>query len=105
MTWEKRLAEQVSRKFKNYNIMRFDLAEARDRQPLDVVGDYVGVNDVSTDNAVCYLALNSITNDLLKVKDGVDIETVFTSVFLTNTAQVGQWIELIFATDFKKKRQ
>jgi hypothetical protein len=99
-TWEQRLEEQVRRGYDNYKVIMLDLSVLRDNEPVTFAGDLFYVKAVSSDNATALVRINKTKNDTLELKLHTKIDTVFTKLFLTNTAQAGEWIELIVGCDF-----
>jgi len=99
-TWDQKLAEQQKRDFKNYLVVTFGLDAARINEAHSIPGDLLYVNGVSSDSAAATVRFNRSTNDAVELKLHTKIETVFTSIFITNTAQAGESIELIIGINF-----
>ncbi len=98
--WDKRLADQVKRGWDNYKHLRIDLTAARLNEPLRIAGEFLYVYS-SSGSAKAKIKLNRNTNDSLDLEKGVNIETVFVEVFITNDALPGEWIDLVFGINFK----
>lgn len=99
--WDHRLAEQVKRGWDNYRHLYIDLAVARLDQSYLIAGEYLYVEDSSGDDAVAAVKINRKANELLILKSGVKIETVFIEVFITNEALQAEWLNLVFGINFK----
>lgn len=99
--WDKRLADQVRRGWDNYKHLHIDLSVARADQSYLIAGEYLYVEDSSGDDAVAKIRVNRINNELLVLKSGVKIETVFIEIFVTNEALQEEWLNLVFGINFK----
>lgn len=99
--WDKRLADQVRRGWDNYRHLYIDLAVARLDQSYLIAGEYLYVEDSSGDDAVAKVKVNRKANELLILKSGVKIETVFIEIFITNDALADEWLNLVFGINFK----
>ncbi len=102
MTWEERLDEQVKRGWENYKKRRLDLSVAQENLKLDLAGEFLYVEAVSSASAIATVRLNRNANDAIELAHQTKIKTVFTTLFITHTAQAGEWIDLITGTDFSK---
>lgn len=102
--FELQLRNQILKNWKNYNPKRIDLGVARTKQQLDIAGRYVCVEKVSSAAAAVTLILNDKDNGELDLVDGLEIITLFKKVFITNAAQAGEWIDIIFGADFRYKK-
>lgn len=102
--FEIQLRNQILKNWKNYNPKRIDLAIPRDKQQYDLAGKYICVEKLSSADAEVTIILNDKDNGELDLVDGVEIETLFKKVFITNTAQADEWIDIIFGADFKYKK-
>ena len=102
--FEIQLRDQILRNWKNYNPKRIDLGIARDKQQLDIAGKYICVQDISSADAVVTIRFNDKDNGELGLVDGLEIKTLFRKVFITNTAQADEWIDVIFGADFEYKK-
>jgi len=101
-TWDERLKLQEKRRFENYKTVRISLDTARVDHRYDFAGDFLYVETYSSPSAAAMVKFNKNTNDALGLKHNTRIETVFTTLYVTNTAQVGEWIEIIIGIDFRK---
>ena len=100
-TWEENLAAQKRRGFINYSVITIDLATARTNELHHVPGDILYVNKVSSKSAAATARFNLTKNDEVELKLHSRIETVFTSLFISNEAQAGEWMELVIGINFK----
>lgn len=98
------LRDQILRNWKNYNPKRIDLGIARDKQQLDIAGKYICVQNISSVDAAITIRFNDKDNGELDLVDGLEIETLFRKVFITNTAQADEWIDIIFGADFRYRK-
>lgn len=101
-TWDDRLKLQADRKWENYKTLRISLDTARTNHRYDLAGDFLYVEAYSSPSAAATAKFNKNTNDPLDLKHNTRIETVFTTLYITNEAQAGEWIELIVGIDFRK---
>ncbi len=99
-TWEQRLADQVKRNYKNYFTLRITLDAAANNQQHIAAGDMIYVKAISSSNAASSIKLNRNTNEEIELKLHSKIKTVFTSFYITNTAQAGEWIDLLIGINF-----
>ena len=102
--FETQLRTQILKNWKNYNPKRIDLGIAREKQQYDLAGKYICVEKLSSADAVVTIILNDKDNGELDLVDGVEIETLFKKVFITNAAQADEWIDIIFGADFRYKK-
>ncbi len=98
--WDKRLAEQVQRKFKNVQPVLVKLDAALADQELPLCGDILYVNRVSSRLAAATVKLGSRKAEALELKLHKKIKAVFTQFYVTAAAQAGEWIELLVGIDF-----
>ncbi len=101
ISWDHRLSEQHLRGWDNYVRRRIDLTDARAIEYLGISGEFLYVERVSSGSANALIRLNRNTNDEIGLDSGTVIKTIFTSVYLTNTAQAGEWIDLIIGINFE----
>lgn len=101
-TWDDRLKLQADRKWENYKKWRIALDTARDLHRYDIAGDFLYVEKFSSPSAAATVRFNKNTNDAIDLQHNTKIETVFTTLYITNTAQAGEWIDLIVGIDFRK---
>ena len=99
-TWDENLAAQKRRNFINYSVVTIDLATARTNELVHVPGDIVYVKAVSSNSAAATVRLNLTKNDEVDLKLHTRIETVFTSLFISNEVQSGEWMELVIGINF-----
>ncbi len=101
-TWDEKLQDQVSRDWENYRKNRFDLTTARADELVNMSGDFFYIEGASSEAALATVKFNRNTNETLAIKQGTTIKTVFKSFYLSNTAQAGQWIDVILGVNFEK---
>ncbi len=100
--WDEKLQDQVTRDWENYRKKRFDLTTARVEELVNMSGDFFYIEGASSEAALATVKFNRNTNEALAVKQGTTIKTVFKGFYLSNTAQAGQWIDLILGVNFEK---
>lgn len=100
-TWEENLAAQKRRGFINYSVVTIDLGTGRANELIHIPGDILYVNSVSSNSASATARFNLTKNDEVSLKYHSKIETVFTSVFISNEIQAGEWMELVLGINFK----
>jgi len=103
--WEKRLKDQTLRGWNNYKRFRYELTTARANDYLGLTGEFLFVEAVSSKSALAMVRLNRNTNDPIDLKIGTHIKTIFESLYVTNTAQSGEWIDLVVGINFEYGRQ
>ena len=104
-SWELRLQEQVNRDWKSYKVYRLDLAAGRNNQRHSFPGDFLAVESASSLNALATIKLNRTAAENINLQYGTFIETVFIELYISNTAQPGEWIDVIVGIDCKKQTQ
>ena len=103
--WDKRLTDQARRGWDNYRHLHIDLSTARNNQSYSIAGEYLYVEDSSSDDAKAKIVLSRVNNDALDLEKGVKIETVFIEIFVTNDVLQGEWLDLVFGINFKYYRE
>jgi len=103
--WEQRLGDQVKRDWHNYDRYRIDLSIARDKEPWNFSGEFIYVESVSSQSAYAKIRLNRNTNAEFDLEIGSTLKTVVKEFYITNTAQAGEWIELIIGINFEYYKQ
>ena len=103
--WDNRLGDQVRRGWDNYKHLHIDLSAARIDQSYLMAGEYLYVENASSDDAIAKIRLNRKNNDQLDLEDGVKIETVFIEIFISNDALEDEWLDLVFGINFKYKKK
>lgn len=101
--WDKNLKEQVARDWKNYRKHRIDLTTARVDENFTFTGDFLYAEGASSETALASVRLNRNTNEALDIKAYTKIRTVFTCLYISNTAQSGEWLDLIVGVNFEKE--
>jgi len=105
-SWENRLKNQVFRGWHNYERHRLTLDSARIAEVWTMPGEFIYVEQVSSESALAGIRLNLNTNDALDLQAGTVIKTVFKEFYISHTAQAGEWIDLIVGINFEYyKRQ
>jgi hypothetical protein len=99
-TWDDRLAEQVRRKFENYQVQRIALDNALVNKEIIAAGDVIYVAAVSSSSAAASIRLNKSTNDLIPLEQKTRIRTVFTRLYVSCDAQAGEWIDVLLGINF-----
>ena len=102
-TWEQKLAEQVQRKFDNYRIVRIPLDAALDNMEFVAAGNELIVSNASSKTAAAAVRFARTAKESINLVKGAKIYSVFTSFFITSTAQPGEWLELLAGIDFDVK--
>ncbi len=103
--WDKRLKQQTLRGWENYVRRRIDLSIARTSEYFGIAGEFLYIEQVSSDAAFASIAINRNTNDLIDLELGTVVKTIFTEFYVTNVAQAGQWIDLIIGINFEYYKQ
>jgi len=101
--WDTRLADQVRYGWDNYKHLSINLSQARLDESFRIAGEYIYVEDSSSNLAVAKIKINRSNNDALDLLKGVKIETIFLEIFITNEALEDEWLDLIFGVNFKYK--
>ncbi|KPK75277.1 MAG: hypothetical protein AMJ79_11865 [Phycisphaerae bacterium SM23_30] len=102
--WDKRLKDQANRGWDNYLRRRINLDEAREDVFWSLAGEYIYVEEVSASTAAASIRINRKSNDQINLELGTTIKTVFTQLFISNTAQADQWIDIIIGINFEYLR-
>ncbi len=100
-SWDQRLLKQVLSRYDNYVRHRINLDTARNDELLGIAGEFIYVERVSSNSAVAVIRLDETKNAQLEIIAGVKIETVFQRLYITHTAQTGEWIDLLIGINFK----
>ena len=105
--WEMRLKQQSVRGWDNYVRRRIDLSTARTNEYWGGAGEFFYIEQVSSKSAHAAIRINRNTNDQIDLEFGTIIKTIFTELYITNTAQAEQWIDVIIGINFEyyKKSQ
>ncbi len=99
--WEQRLKEQTMRGWENYTRKRIDLSSARTVEYWGIPGEFLYIEQASSKSALASVRLNRNTNDEIDLALGTVVKTIFTTLYITNTAQAGQWIDIIIGINFE----
>ncbi len=99
--WEQRLKDQVLKGWHNYERQRLHLDTARASEFWGLAGEFLYIEQVSSESALASVRLNLNTNDELDLQAGTVIKTVFKEFYITHTAQAGEWIDLIVGINFE----
>ncbi len=105
--WEMRLKQQSLRGWNNYLRRRIDLTTARTNEYWGGAGEFLYIEQVSSESAKAAIRINRNTNDQIDLELGTVIKTIFTELYITNTVQADQWIDIIIGINFEyyKKSQ
>lgn len=103
--WDKRLGDQALRGWDNHKRNRIYLDTAKSIKQWIVVGEFLYVEKVSSKSALATLRLNREKNDPIDLELGTVIKTIFCRLFITNTAQAGEWIDVITGINFEYYKQ
>ena len=98
--WKQQLAEQVEKELDQYTPARIKLDSARDNEIIPVSARSIYVTDSSSKSANAAVKLNRQRAGDLTLKKGIRIISVFNSLYISNDAQPGQWLDCIFGRDF-----
>lgn len=105
--WDQRLKNQCLKGWENYIRKRIDLSIERICEFWGIAGEYLYVEEVSSDSASAQIRLNRNTNDTIDLRADAVIKTIFGEFYITNEAQPGEWIDIIVGINFEyqKRRQ
>lgn len=103
--WDKRLKEQLERSFHNYHKRRIDLSVAREDKKYNWTGETLIVEKASSSSAIATVRLMFEDADELTLGENVEINSIFNRVFLSNTAQPDEWIDIIAGINFSYKKK
>ena len=101
LNFEERLADHVKEKWSNYERIRVELGTARNYIKLDIAGDFIAVDTVSSGLAVVTIRLDRTNRNALNFNKGSHVETLFERFYLSNAALSGEWMELIIGRNFR----
>jgi len=99
--WDERLNDHVQKRYDNYVRHRINLDTARADEFLSIAGEFIYVERVSSKSAYLQARLDKKRNKQLDIIAGVRIKTVFNCLYLTNTAQAGEWLDLLIGINFE----
>ncbi len=99
--WDERLKNHVDKKWDNYLRRRIHLDTARALEQWPIAGEFMYIEEVSSDSANASICIDRNTNPVLDIRKGVRIKTVFETLYLTHAAQAGEWIDLIIGINFE----
>lgn len=99
--WEERLKRQMLRGWDNYVRRRIDLSNARSLEYWGITGEFLYIEEVSSESAKAGIRINRNTNDELDLELNTIIKTIFTNFYITNEAQTGEWIDIIIGINFE----
>lgn len=100
-SFEERLASHCEKKWSNYERLRIDLSIARNYYKFDVAGEFIEIEQASDADATAGLILDFANRDVINIGEHRIIETVFSRFFISNAAQVGEWLDLLIGRNFK----
>jgi len=99
--WDERLSDQNRRGWDNYLRRRIHLDNARDLERWNIAGEFLCVEESSSESASGSICLNRNTNDPIDLQVGVVLKTIFVDIFITNVAQAGEWIDIVIGINFE----
>jgi len=102
--WDEKLKQQVERRFEQYKTVRLDLTDAHQDFLWTIAGNFIYVEKVSSVSAEAQIKLNYTRADTINLFLHTRIKTMFTALYITNTAQAGEWIELLIGCEFEMFR-
>jgi len=105
ISWDKRLQDQADRGWNNYFRRRIYLDQIRNFDNLAIAGEFLYVEEVSSSTAFAVCRLNLNLNDPIDLELGAVVKTIFTNVIITNAAQAGEWIDIVWGINFEYYRQ
>lgn len=105
VNWDQRLKDQAGKGWDNYSVKRIDLTLARTNEPLRLPGEFLCVSNSSSASAVATVKLNRTSNPSLNLEEDVEIKTIFTILFISNTALADEWIDLTIGINFEYKKK
>jgi hypothetical protein len=100
-SWDQRLKDQSLRRWHNYTRQRIALDDAGNGECFYIAGEFLYVEEVSSESARAAIALNLNTNDQLDLMAGVVLRTVFNQFYVWNEAQAGEWIDVVVGINFE----
>lgn len=98
-TWNQRLDEQVRRKYDCTKTIRINLDAALVNKEFPIPGDQLLVIDASSADAVASLRFVRNDKEPIALYQGKKISTVFTSIFISCSAQANKWLDLQVSID------
>ena len=99
--WDQRLKDQTQMGWDNYLRRRLHLDNARALEQWTVAGEFIYVEEVSSESAKAYVSINRNNNDPIDLECGVRIKTIFGQLYITHDAQTDEWIDLIIGINFE----
>ena len=103
-SFDRRLADQVRNKWEKYKIYRIDLTDVHTDHEINLAGNFLVVESVSNASVTTTIKLDGTRADPIELELQTQVRTVFTKLYLTNTAQTDQWIEILVGCDFEIDR-
>ena len=100
-SFEQRLADQVKEKWSNYSRIHVDLSTARNYIELDIPGEFLAVELVSSSLATAAIRLDYTNRDAITFDKARIVETLFHRFYISNAALTGEWIDLIIGRNFR----
>ena len=99
--WDQRLKQQADRGWDNYFRRRLHLDTARSDELFVAAGEFLYIEQASSESAAASVKLNRNTNTSLDLVRGVRVETVFQSLHISHEAQAGEWLDFVIGINFK----
>lgn len=101
LTFKERLADHVKEKWSNYERIHVELGIARNYIKLDIAGEFIAVDEVSSGLAAVTIHLDRPNRHALNFYRGSQVETLFECMYVSNAALTGEWMELIIGRNFR----
>jgi len=99
--FDRRLEDQVLKKWDNYERLRIELGTARELQEYNIGGEFIEIEQASSSSAAAEIRLNYTEKHGININERRIIETVFFRFFITNTVQAGEWLDLIIGRNYR----
>ncbi len=104
MNFDEKLNEQVLKRYEKYKIYRIHLTDVHTDHEINLAGSFLVVESVSNASVTATIKLDGTWADSIALELQTEIRTVFTKLYLTNTAQTDQWIVILVGCDFEIDR-
>ena len=102
--FDQKLNEQALRRYEKYKIYRIDLSTVHTDHEINLPGNFLFVEQVSSAAVQATIKLDETRTDAIILELHTTIRTMFLRLYLTNAAQTGQWIEILVGADFEIDR-
>lgn len=98
--FEKKLSEQVEKRYEKYKTYRINLSTANLDHQISLAGNFLCIDEVSSGSAQAQIKIDHDRSDPINLQLHTIIKTMFYTLFLSNEAQPGEWIEILVGCDF-----